>query len=102
MNAEGWYQDPFQLHGDRWFSDGRPTALVRDGGQESHDPPPVAEYAGPLEDVIPIDPPFDGNDLARADDPSATPFKLCDGSDAALSSFGTVGPIPTPPPLPPI
>ena len=29
MNAEGWYVDPYGLHGARWFSDGTPTALVR-------------------------------------------------------------------------
>jgi hypothetical protein len=40
MHAEGWYEDPFGRHEDRWFSDGTPTALVRDGGTESDDPPP--------------------------------------------------------------
>jgi hypothetical protein len=102
VKAEGWYQDPFHLHGDRWFSDGRPTALVRDGEQESDDPPPAADYAGPLEDVVPVDPPVDGSDLARADDPSTIPFKRSDGSNAALESFGTVGPITQPPPPPPV
>lgn len=32
MKAEGWYQDPYKIHEDRWFSDGSPTALVRDAG----------------------------------------------------------------------
>ena len=36
---QGWYVDPFGVHGDRWISQGRPTALVRDGGVESQDPP---------------------------------------------------------------
>jgi hypothetical protein len=38
--AEGWYRDPYGLHEDRWFSDGRPTKLVRDGGVEASDEPP--------------------------------------------------------------
>jgi len=87
MHAEGWYQDPFELHADRWFSDGRPTALVRDGDQESNDPPPVAEYTGPLKDVD-VDQPTDGSDLARADDPSAKGFDLSDGPTAAIDTFG--------------
>ncbi|HMF82391.1 MAG TPA: hypothetical protein VKI01_03890 [Acidimicrobiia bacterium] len=67
MNPEGWYHDPFRLHEARWFSDGNPTALVRDGRVESRDDPPSSDYEAPLE---PID---DGDesspdDLRRADD----------------------------------
>ena len=40
MKVEGWYRDPYRIHQDRWYSDGTPTALVRDGGAESKDPPP--------------------------------------------------------------
>jgi hypothetical protein len=40
MVAEGWYRDPYGLHGDRWFSDAHPTSLVRDDGIESTDDPP--------------------------------------------------------------
>jgi hypothetical protein len=70
VNAEGWYQDPYGLHTDRWFSDGRPTALVRDDGTESHDPPPPAPYPEPLiESAVAEN--HDGSDLKRADDPSA-------------------------------
>jgi hypothetical protein len=25
MHAEGWYRDPYGLHADRWFSNGRPA-----------------------------------------------------------------------------
>jgi hypothetical protein len=39
--AEGWYRDPFGTHENRWFSDGEPTALVRDGRNEGNDPPPL-------------------------------------------------------------
>ena len=37
----GWHGDPYGIHEERWVSgDGEPTKLVRDGGQESYDPPP--------------------------------------------------------------
>jgi hypothetical protein len=43
MRAEGWHRDPFALHENRWFSEGRPTRLVRDQGAESYDEPPTDE-----------------------------------------------------------
>lgn len=43
MGAQGWHRDPFLLHEDRWFSDGRPTHLVRDQSAESYDEPPPCE-----------------------------------------------------------
>jgi len=49
VKAQGWYGDPFRRHSARWFSDGNPTALVRDDGVESKDPPPRSRYSGPLE-----------------------------------------------------
>jgi hypothetical protein len=60
MTAEGqrgsgrvptsWYKDPFGLHDARWFTDGRPTALVCDGSEVLRDrPPPEGEYCGKLE-----------------------------------------------------
>jgi hypothetical protein len=67
MHAEGWYRDPYGLHGDRWFSDGRPTNLVRDQGIESRDEPPLGEPPLPLEPVAEIEE-SDGRDLLRADD----------------------------------
>jgi hypothetical protein len=48
MKAEGWYVDPFGTHGERWFSDGTPTSLVRDDDVESNDPPPSDEVSQPL------------------------------------------------------
>ena len=67
MHAEGWYRDPYGLHGDRWFSDGRPTNLVRDQGIESRDEPPPGEPPLPLEPVAETEE-SDGRDLLRADD----------------------------------
>jgi hypothetical protein len=65
-SAEGWYRDPFGKHEGRWFSDGTPTALVRDGGSEAHDPPPDEPVTGPLLELG-SNTPADGRDLLRAD-----------------------------------
>ena len=44
---QGWAEDPFRLHEQRYFSAGRPTKLVRDDGVESYDePPPGGRLAG--------------------------------------------------------
>jgi hypothetical protein len=67
MRAEGWYRDPYALHTDRWFSDGRPTDLVRDDGQVSRDPPPAVPYSEPLVEAETAEP-TDGDDMRRADD----------------------------------
>ncbi len=68
MEAEGWYRDPFKRHKDRWFSDGRPTALVRDDGTEGRDPPPDVPFASPLVEAASAEA-ENGSDLRRADDP---------------------------------
>ena len=65
---EGWYLDPFKIHEARWFSDGTPTALVRDkDGVESYDQPPSTTFQGDLTPV-PESVPSDGDDLLRADE----------------------------------
>ena len=43
---QGWYEDPFKQHEARYFSDGHPTKLVRDGNTESYDEPPQESEAG--------------------------------------------------------
>jgi hypothetical protein len=43
-NAQNWCPDPFGLHEARWFSNGIPTALVRDAGVEAQDPPPESVF----------------------------------------------------------
>jgi hypothetical protein len=40
---QGWHADPFGLHGQRYFSGGEPTKLVRDGDVESYDDIPGQE-----------------------------------------------------------
>ena len=52
--AQGWYGDPFHRHEARWFSVGNPTALVRDEGVESKDPPPNGgcfSYVEPIAEI---------------------------------------------------
>ncbi|MGD0880497.1 MAG: hypothetical protein ABSB09_02865 [Acidimicrobiales bacterium] len=46
--AQGWFVDPFGVHEHRWYSQGRATALVRDGRTERQDPAPFREATGPL------------------------------------------------------
>lgn len=48
MEAEGWYHDPYDRHEARWFSDGAPTDLVRDGHQVTRDAPPPDPPGRPL------------------------------------------------------
>jgi hypothetical protein len=45
---QGWYIDPFGVHEQRWFSQGRPTDLVRNGKAETKDPPPDGPVPQPL------------------------------------------------------
>ncbi len=67
--AEGWYVDPYRIHQHRWFSAGRPTALVRDGGIESEDPAPAEPFDGaPVRVTEDPTSGADGADLRRADD----------------------------------
>jgi len=64
VGAQGWYRDPYGMHGDRWFSDGRPTRLVRDMDVESFDDPPPSV---PVEPLVPVPPrPSDNTDSRRA------------------------------------
>jgi len=51
MREEGWYTDPYGLHGRRWFSDGSPTNLVSDDGITSNDPPPDTPYVSSPEAI---------------------------------------------------
>ncbi len=73
MKPEGWYRDPYGLHGERWFSDGTPTRIVCDDGVESEDPPPDHPYTAQLEPIDEGDQPVihasDLPDRGRADEP---------------------------------
>ncbi len=72
-DEEGWYTDPYGLHEARWFSQGQPTRLVRDGDVESSDEPPAEAPSGePVE--LHVTPSSTGDtDLRRADDAEREP-----------------------------
>jgi len=44
---EGWRPDPFGVHEERLFDNGKPTPLVRDDGIGSYDEPPEPLSLGP-------------------------------------------------------
>jgi hypothetical protein len=90
INAEGWYVDPFGLHGARWFSDGTPTALVRDGQTESNDEPPSKTFDGELSQIVGATA-VDGEDLRRADG-DEPPFDPAEGARAAFDIMDQIGP----------
>jgi hypothetical protein len=71
QREEGWYHDPYGLHDARWFSDGRPTKLVRDGSEESYDDPPHEPPTGRPE---PIEARGRRDDLHRAGETSPPGF----------------------------
>jgi hypothetical protein len=103
--TEGWYHDPYHLHQHRWFSNGAPTGLVRDGSVESHDDAPPTPFDGPLVEVEGPGVSF-GTDLRRADEAEAGgrvgpsdlrraddaeaggPFDPAGAADAAVDALG--------------
>ncbi len=89
MNEEGWYLDPYGTHEARWISNGKPTALVRDGGLEAQDPPPDSPPRRPLEPVAEAATP-DGLDLRRADSAETTSFTESE-EDVIFDAFGEAG-----------
>jgi hypothetical protein len=92
--AEGWYRDPFGAHEARWFSEGIPTALVRDGQLESHDPPPPAADAAAVEPEELPEQANAGSGLLRADEAESGEER--DGrtpGEAALDAFPLGGPL---------
>jgi hypothetical protein len=88
VKAQGWCRDPYSVHEDRYFSDGQPTKLVRDGGSEGYDPPPPGPPPAELVEV-PESQESDGSDLRRADDSKAG--GAYDGSAAAWSTIDSLG-----------
>ena len=90
MGAEGWYVDPFGRHDARWFSDGTPTALVRDGDTVLNDNPPSPAFDGQLEHLEGTTAEH-GDDLRRADD-NDTPFDPAAGPRKAFDVFDQTAP----------
>jgi hypothetical protein len=91
MRAQGWCRDPYGIHGERWYSDGEPTSLVRDGGVESRDAPPPGEPSAP---PVPLNPtPTDASDMMRADQSTREDqsFDVKAGARAVLDGSGQLG-----------
>jgi hypothetical protein len=91
--AQGWYRDPYELHEDRYFSDGQPTRLVRDAGQEAYDQPPDRPFdpAGLVSAEPEASDDFDGSDLRRADEgersASAPDLRRADEAEQSGSAY---------------
>ena len=94
MKAQGWYRDPYGVHEDRYFSDGKPTKLVRDDSTECYDPPPPGPPKIELVEVS-ENQPGGGSDLRRADDYSAGPavYNKKAAFWAAMDSVAVYGPM---------
>ncbi len=92
----GWFVDPYEVHEYRYFSEGLPTKLVRDSGQESFDPPPdlPVPHAAVAADGH-AHAQADGADMRRADDAErAAPYSrraARDKATAAIFHFGSAG-----------
>jgi hypothetical protein len=85
--AQGWFRDPYGRHEARYFAEGWPTELVRDGQRESFDPPPVVP---PPERLVraPDPRPTGSSDLRRADDHERTAaFDARAAGDKAISTM---------------
>jgi hypothetical protein len=65
---EGWVPDPFEAHEVRYFVDGVPTKLIRDGSVEGFDDlPPRSEWPSHLQPARPTPPaqPVQASELAQ-------------------------------------
>ena len=92
MKAQGWYRDPYKVHEDRYFSDGQPTKLVRDGGEQSYDPPPPGAPQGELVEV-PGSEGSNSTDMRRADDrKTGTAYDPNATAWSTIDSVGIYGP----------
>ena len=87
MTAEGWYVDPYGVHDARWFSDGTPTPLVRDGTVEAHDPPPDTPFPGELRELD-QETAENGQDLLRADAAESETFDPDAMEESVWNEFG--------------
>ena len=94
----GWFRDPYARHEDRYFSEGRPTQLVRDGGLEAVDPPPDLPFPVPPvpalspAGVSPDEAPPAAAGLRRADDAQRGSVydrrSPCELATSAMVQFG--------------
>ena len=86
LDAEGWYEDPYNIHQHRWFSAGSPTSLVRDSGDESRDAPPGTPPDEPLVRAVDESTSANGDDLRRADENRGGSYDSNGSWDAAIDA----------------
>jgi UDP:flavonoid glycosyltransferase YjiC (YdhE family) len=90
LPLEGWYTDPWERHEARWFSDGKPTNLVRDAGVEGDSPPPDDPPSAVPEEIEAPVWNLKGADLRRVgdDERSAAGYseRACDSLPAYVPS----------------
>jgi hypothetical protein len=70
---QGWFVDPYGIHDHRYYSQGKATALVRDGRAEAQDPPPEGVVTGPLVPARAAPTGRESEDLLRGADRGRTP-----------------------------
>ncbi|MGO9872726.1 MAG: hypothetical protein ACLPVY_02915 [Acidimicrobiia bacterium] len=90
MEAEGWYQDPYGLHDERWYSNGTATSLVRDARVESKDPPPPHPPASSTLSRKEAATSSRGSDDVRRADDAEQGASDPNYGDAAFDSIGVV------------
>ncbi|HEY5026382.1 MAG TPA: hypothetical protein VII76_15505 [Acidimicrobiales bacterium] len=93
-NTLGWFRDPYLVHEFRYFSEGHPTKLVRDGGLESFDPPPDVPMPVSLVPAASGASPWAGPaDMRRADDAEReAPYDrraACQKATSSIVRFGS-------------
>lgn len=95
VDLGGWYSDPYARHAARWFSNGNPTKLVRDGGVTSYDDPPAGPYVNSREELDSEPITSGGNDLLRADAAECgDQYDAKNARLAQLDELGAMGPQP--------
>src|SRR5579862_2297789 len=99
---EGWAPDPFGAHEVRYFVDGRPTKLVRDGSVEAFDdlPPrstwPPTLLASPASEPVPSAPSMPESSQPE---PATPEVQSGDGMEWQQVAATQAPPPPPPPPI---
>jgi hypothetical protein len=80
---EGWYEDPADRHQYRWFSQGVPTNLVKDGRNTSRDALSIIDTAA--FESMDLEQPPDRSPLLHTDDTASPRFDIL--------KYGEEGPV---------
>lgn len=91
-SLQGWCTDPYARHEARWFSQGVPRGLVRDGRKESQDLPPQGSPTVASSKIDVDTSSSFGSDLVRADDVTHSPYDPKEIKQAAFDVFSRTMP----------